>query len=122
MAAAQNVEYPVDESQLNDDQGEAAGEEDGGVVGDNYQSSSERLSEKHQAELNRDLFEDTDASINNVIQDIAQTTEDTTTNNEGTTQFNQAFAFLELKAKKSSADDDQVDANLKKLFLQKIEA
>ena len=62
---------------------------DGGAEGD---SSDERLSEIHQAALNQDLFEDTETS--NVIQDSVGSTVDTN-NNEGTAQFNQAFAFLE---------------------------
>ena len=51
---------------------------DGGAAGD---LSDERLSEIHQAALNQDLFEDTEAS--NVIQDIIGSTVDTN-NNEGT--------------------------------------
>ena len=90
-----NADQEIEEIKDEKDNEDQEIEEIKGEIDDNDEDGDEILlnSSDMQVELNQDLLlEDTETS--NLLQDNVATTVDET-NNEGTVQFNQAFAFLE---------------------------
>ena len=90
-----NADQEIEEIKDEKDNEDQEIEEIKGEIDDNDEDGDEILlnSSDLQVELNQDLLlEDTETS--NLLQDNVATTVDET-NNEGTVQFNQAFAFLE---------------------------
>lgn len=90
-----NADQEIEEIKDEKDNEDQEIEEIKGEIDDNDEDGDEILlnSSDMQVELNQDLLLE-DSETSNLLQDNVATTVDET-NNEGTVQFNQAFAFLE---------------------------